>query len=174
MPIGLNIRIRPAMCMLPAPVAPAAFPMKARSQLLVHAEDSSGTVVSTLQAPADLTYQRPTKGIELRNYICEAYGPYPIVGAASAAGINQLNNAPYAGSFTAVYAWYPNRYGAKDAFRIGNYNLLAYVGGNVALEFFYIGPHSLLSRMRLNNTHGSPGPGPNHGPDRGPNNGTNQ
>jgi hypothetical protein len=69
--------------------------------------------------------------------------------------------APYAGSMTAVYGWYPDRFGAKDAFRIGNYNLLTYAGGNIALEFFYSGPHSLLSRMHLNNTHGSPGQGPN-------------
>ena len=70
--------------------------------------------------------------------------------------------APYAGSMTAVYGWYPDRYGAKDAFRTGNYSLLVYAGGNVALEFLYSGPHSLLSRMHLNNTHGSPEPGPNH------------
>jgi len=70
--------------------------------------------------------------------------------------------APYAGSMTAVYGWYPNRYGAKDAFRIGNYSMLAYMGENVSLEFFYSGPHSLLARMHLNNAHGSPEPGPNH------------
>jgi hypothetical protein len=64
--------------------------------------------------------------------------------------------APYAGSMTAVYGWYPNRFGVKDGFRIGNYSLLSYMGGNVALEFFYSGPHSLLARMHLNNTHGSP------------------
>lgn len=70
--------------------------------------------------------------------------------------------APYVGSTVAVYGWYPDRYGAKDAFRLGNYNLLAFVGGNVALEFLYSGPHSLLSRVHLNNGHGSPDPGPNH------------
>jgi hypothetical protein len=69
--------------------------------------------------------------------------------------------APYAGSFTAVYGWYPDRFGAKDAFRMGNYGLLAYAGSNVALEFLYSGPHSLFSRMHLNNAHGSPLPGPN-------------
>jgi hypothetical protein len=63
---------------------------------------------------------------------------------------------------TAVYGWYPGRFGAKDAFRIGNYGLLSYMGENIALEFFYSGPHSLLSRMHLNNAHGSPDPGPNH------------
>ncbi len=69
---------------------------------------------------------------------------------------------PYAGTMTATYAWYPDRYGAKDAFRAGNYSLLAYVGGNIALEFLYSGPHSLLGRMHLNNAHGSPDPGPNN------------
>lgn len=75
--------------------------------------------------------------------------------------------APYAGTTTAVYGWYPNRFGVKDAFRMGNYNLLAYAGGNIALEFFYSGPHSLIARMHLNNQHGAPDPGPNHS---GPNN----
>jgi hypothetical protein len=75
--------------------------------------------------------------------------------------------APYAGTMTAVYGWYPNRFGAKDALRMGNYNLLAYAGGNIALEFFYSGPHSLLARLHLNNMHGSLDPGPNHsGPNR--------
>lgn len=69
---------------------------------------------------------------------------------------------PYAGAMTATYAWYPNRYGAKDAFRSGNYSLLIFAGENVSLEFIYSGPHSLLSRMHLNNKHGSPEPGPNH------------
>ena len=38
---------------------------------------------------------------------------------------------------------------------MGNYSLLVYMGGNIALEFFYSGPHSLISRMHLNNAHGS-------------------
>jgi hypothetical protein len=75
--------------------------------------------------------------------------------------------APYAGTFTAVYGWYPGRFGAKDAFRMGNYSLLAYAGGNLSLEFFYSGPHSLMARMHLNNRHAAPDPGPNHAPDQG-------
>ena len=67
--------------------------------------------------------------------------------------------APYAGTMTAVYGWYPHRYDARDVLRMGNYNLLEYVGGNIALEFLYSGPHSLLSRMHLNNGHGAPNPG---------------
>ena len=60
---------------------------------------------------------------------------------------------------TAVYAWYPGRYDAKDALRMGNYNLLGYVGGNIALEFLYSGPHSLLSRMHLNQCRHAEQPG---------------
>jgi hypothetical protein len=70
--------------------------------------------------------------------------------------------APYAGSMTAVYGWYPSRFGAEDGLRIGSYNLLASAGGNVSLEFLSNGSHSLLARMHLTNTHGSPEPGPNH------------
>lgn len=69
--------------------------------------------------------------------------------------------APYAGSFAAVYGWYPDRFGAKDAFRVGNYNLLAYMAGNISLELLYSSPRSLLSRMHLNNAHGAPVQGPN-------------
>ncbi len=32
---------------------------------------------------------------------------------------------------------------------MGNYNLLAFTGGNIALEFLYGGPHTLLSRVRF-------------------------
>jgi hypothetical protein len=63
---------------------------------------------------------------------------------------------------TAVYGWYPSRFGPKDAIRMGNYSLLAYAGENLSLEFLYSGPHSLLSRMHLTNAHAAPDPGPNH------------
>jgi hypothetical protein len=68
--------------------------------------------------------------------------------------------APYAGTMTAVYGWYPSRYNAKDGFRMGNYSLLSYVAENVGLEFFCSGPHSLLHRLHLNNGHGAPDPRP--------------
>jgi hypothetical protein len=61
--------------------------------------------------------------------------------------------APYAGSMTAVYAWYPRRYDAMDGFRMGNYNMLGYVGANITLEFFHTGPRSWINRMHLNNPH---------------------
>jgi hypothetical protein len=66
--------------------------------------------------------------------------------------------APYAGATGAVYGWYPNRFSARDALRMGNFSLLESVGGNVALEFLYSGPHSMLSRMHLN-AHSNPVPG---------------
>lgn len=188
-------------------------------------------------------YMRPTAKIEFENYAFDAFGPYPLVGAAATAGINQWTNSPpdwgqgaqgygkrvgsdfgiaavatttryglsaafkedamyyrcecggfiprvghavvstmtarrgmdghrvfslpalvgpYAGSFAAVYGWYPDRFGAKDAFRMGNYSMLAYVAGNISLEFFSSGTHSLIARMHLNNRHGSTEPGLNH------------
>jgi hypothetical protein len=218
-----------------------ALPLLARAQSLVDSGDSSGpAALSANTALPDLTYTRPTQKTKLHNYAFDAFGPYPIVGAAFAAGINQGENtppewkqgaegygkrfasdfgiaavttttryalaeafkedtlyyrceckgvfprlshavistftarrgeyghrvfsipalvAPYAGTMTAVYAWYPGRYEAADALRMGNYSLLGYVGENIALEFLYSGPHSLLSRMHLNNGHGALGPG---------------
>jgi hypothetical protein len=55
--------------------------------------------------------------------------------------------SPYAGSMTAVYGWYPSRYGAKDGFRMGNYAILAFGVGNIAREFIYGGSHTLFGRM---------------------------
>ncbi len=221
----------------------AALPPAAKAQSLVDAKDSSGVAVSSTSATLpDLTYTRPTQKTKIRNYAFDAFGPYPIVGAAFAAGINQGQNtppewkqgaegyskrfssdfgiaaittttryalaqafredtlyyrceykgvfprlghavistftarrgedghrvfsipalvAPYAGTMTAVYAWYPGRYEAADALRMGNYTLLGYVGGNIAMEFLYSGPHSWRSRMHLSKTQGAPPPGSN-------------
>jgi hypothetical protein len=217
----------------------AALPLTAKAQALADSEAFSGTAAVAPAAPLDVTYTRPAQTTKLHNYLFDAYGPYPIVGAAIAAGINQASNAPpewkrgaegygerfgsnfgiaavsvttryalaeafkedtlyyrcectgvfprlrhavistvtarrgedghrvvsfaalvapYAGTMTAVYGWYPGRFGAADAFRLGNYNLLKFVGGNIALEFLYSGPHSLRSRMHLNNGHGAPRP----------------
>jgi hypothetical protein len=62
--------------------------------------------------------------------------------------------APYAGTMTAVYGWYPGRYDAKDGLRMGNYALLAFAVGNIAREFIYGGPHTLFSNV---DRPGSPG-----------------
>jgi len=107
-------------------------------------------------------------------YRCDCRGVFPRMGYAMVSTLTARRGddghrvfslpallAPYAGSMTAVYGWYPNRFGPKDAFRVGNYNLLIYMGGNISLEFIYSGSHSLLSRMHLNNAHGSPIKGPN-------------
>lgn len=233
--VNLDMKTRRSMLLV---IAVLAFlPMLAESQLLVDPGNFSSIVASTSTQP-DLTYTRPTGKTKLHNYVFDAFGPYPIAGAAFAAGINQAYNtppewkqgaggygkrfgsdfgiaaistttryglaqafkedtlyyrceckgvfprlryaaistltarrsddghrvfslsalvAPYAGSITAVYAWYPHRYNGKDALRMGDYTMLGYVGGNIALEFLYSGPHSLLSRMHLNKTHGEPG-----------------
>jgi hypothetical protein len=60
--------------------------------------------------------------------------------------------SPYAGSMTAVYGWYPSRYGAKDGFRMGNYAILAFAAGNIAREFIYGGPHTLFGHMGHSST----------------------
>ena len=72
--------------------------------------------------------------------------------------------APYAANMTAVYGWYPRRYRAKDAFRMGNYGLLSYVIGNISLEFLSPVLHakrsSFLTRMHFDNRHLAPEPQP--------------
>jgi hypothetical protein len=242
------MKIRRAILLLLATTGLPAIPLKATAQSLVDSEDSSTAVVvsaDTTHTLPDLTYMRPTQRTKLRNYAFDAFGPYPIVGAALAAGINQAENtppewkqgaegygkrfgsnfaiaavstttryalarafredtlyyrcackgvfprlshavistvtarrgddghrvlsfpalvAPYAGTMTAVYAWYPGRYNAMDGFRMGNYALLGSLGEKIAMEFLYSGPHSLLSRMHLNKANGhdeqSPGTQP--------------
>jgi hypothetical protein len=63
--------------------------------------------------------------------------------------------APYAGSFTAVEGWYPRRYNAKDAFRMGNYGLMDAAIGNIGLEFLprllHPGVGSWITRLHLDN-----------------------
>jgi len=58
--------------------------------------------------------------------------------------------SPYAATMTAVYGWYPARYGAKDAFRMGNYNLLGTVGSNITFEFLPAKVRKLMARVHLN------------------------
>ncbi|MFZ1086443.1 MAG: hypothetical protein WAN35_15885 [Terracidiphilus sp.] len=220
----------------------ACLSLTANPQSAPMAGDSSSILENEPSAKMDLAYVRPTQRTMVSNYLFDAYGPYPIVGAGLVAAFHQESNAPpewkqgaagygkrfgsdfaiatvrtttryslseafkedalyyrcecegflprlshaalstltarrgedghrvfsipalvapYAGSMTVVYGWYPDRFGAKDAFRIGNYSLLLYMAGNISLEFFYSGPHSLLHRMHLNDSHGSPVEGPN-------------
>ena len=224
----------------------AVLPVLAKAQSLVDSGDSSSSTVdlsvSTATPQPDFAYRRPPQATKLHNYLFDAFGPYPVVGAGIAGGINQVQNtppewgqgaegyskrfgsdfgiaavttttryalseafhedtlyyrcectgvfrrlrhavistftarrgndghrvfsfpdlvAPYAGTVTAVYGWYPGRYDYKDAFRMGNYSFVGYIGANIALEFLYSGPHSWISRMHLNNAHGAPDPGSN-------------
>ncbi len=62
----------------------------------------------------------------------------------------------YAGTFTTVYGWYPSRYGASDAVRMGSYNVIAIAGENLFLEFIYGGPRTLIGHFHRT----SPGTGP--------------
>ena len=57
--------------------------------------------------------------------------------------------APYAGTEAAALLWYHSRYEPMDGFRNGNYNLLVQAGLNVALEFIWGGPHTLLSQHHV-------------------------
>lgn len=61
--------------------------------------------------------------------------------------------APYAATTTAVYAWYPSRYGIKDAFRMGNYNLLGTVASNIVWEFMPEKAMKFLHRFHLSGSH---------------------
>jgi hypothetical protein len=231
------------MILLAVVAALTALPGMAHSQLLALSGETSQPIAEITTMQPDLTYVIPTEKMKVRNYAYDAFGPFPVLGSAFAAGINQFTNAPpewgqgaagygkrfgsdfgiavvgtttryglaealredtlyyrckcygflprlrhalvstvtgrrgadghlifsvpavvapYVGTMTAVYGWYPNRFDAKDGFRMGNYSLLAFAGQNIGLEFFYSGPHSLLSRMHLIDTHGSTNPGPNH------------
>ncbi|HKN74506.1 MAG TPA: hypothetical protein VJW94_04970 [Candidatus Acidoferrum sp.] len=203
-----------------------------KAQSAVRAGSSSSYAASPfpLRADArlDLTYYRPTEKTKIRNYFFDAFGPYPVGGAAILGAISQAENkppgwgqgfkaygeragsdfgialattttryalaeafredtlyyrceckgvfrrmehavistvtarhgadghrrlslpaliAPYAGTTTAIYGWYPPRYDVKDGLRMGNYALLAFVAGNIAREFIYGGPHTLLSQV---------------------------
>lgn len=215
----------------------AASPVLTRAQSAAASPGSNQALPTSPSPQPELRYTRPSEKTKFHNYLFDAFGPYPIVGAAIAAGINQADNAPpewqqgaegfgkrfgsdfgiaavststryalaevfkedtlyyrcqckgffprlshalistltarhgddghrafsfpslvapYAGTMTAVYAWYPDRFNAKDGFRLGNYSLLYYAGENVSLEFLYSGPHSLLSRIHLTSTHAAP------------------
>ena len=71
-----------------------SLPLPAKAQSLTDSADSSGTVASTTPAQPDLTYTRPTEKTKIQNYVFDAFGPYPIAGAAVAAGISQTDNTP--------------------------------------------------------------------------------
>ena len=93
-------------------------------------------------------------------YRCECKGFFPRVGHALISTFTARRGedghtafsfsglaSPYAGTMTAL-AWYPDRFGVQDGFRMGNYNLLGQGAGNLVLEFIYGGPHTLLGHRR--------------------------
>jgi hypothetical protein len=97
-------------------------------------------------------------------YACECNGFFPRVRHAVISTFTARRGAdghivfsvgglvsPYVGSMTAL-AWYPQRYGVKDGFRLGNYNLAGQAAGNLLLEFIYGGPHTLFGHLRHSKT----------------------
>ena len=87
-------KVHRAMLLVLVIAALAAMPLPARSQSLLSPEDSSSTSRITAPEKLDLTYVRPTEGTKVNNFVFDAFGPYPIVGAGIAAGIDQWTNAP--------------------------------------------------------------------------------
>lgn len=93
-------------------------------------------------------------------YACECRGFFPRFGHALASTFLARKGedghrvfsfpkiaAPYAGTMTAALGWYPARYSEMDGFRMGNYLIAAYAGGNLLREFILGGPHALIKKM---------------------------
>jgi hypothetical protein len=78
----------------------AVLPSLAKAQRVPNSGESSSAVVlpaspGTIRPKRVLpTYTRPTEKTKLHNYVFDAFGPYPIAGAAIAAGINQAERTP--------------------------------------------------------------------------------
>ena len=70
------------------------LPGHAEAQLLAGSMVPAGTVAVTVSTQPDLIYVRPTQKTKIRNYVFDTFGPYPIAGAAFAAGIGQAYNTP--------------------------------------------------------------------------------
>ena len=66
--------------------------------VLPHLAQAQAPASSNSSLPANpqptLAYTPPSAKTKFVNYLFDAYGPYPIIGAAIAAGINQADNAP--------------------------------------------------------------------------------
>ncbi len=65
----------------------AALPVSAKAQSLLGSGNSSGTAATTTPAQPDFAYTRPTQATKVRNYLFDAFGPYPIVGACAHGGV---------------------------------------------------------------------------------------
>ena len=89
------MKMRRIMLLLLAVWRSPSCRLLAKAQSLADSESSSERVATAhTAAQPDLTYTRPTQKTKLHNYVFDAFGPYPIVGAAFAAGINQAYNTP--------------------------------------------------------------------------------
>ncbi len=126
--------------------------------------------ISTIDETARYGMAEAT-GEDVFYYHCHCAGVWPRLKHAVAestmarrgAGGHKVFNlpalvSPYAGPMVAVYTWYPHRYSAKDAFRMGNYGLLAYLGDDISLEFVPSLIHSSkkrgwIARLHLENRH---------------------
>src|SRR5882762_8396076 len=56
--------------------------------------NSNSVAPGKTHAKSQFTYERPTEKTKFKNYLFDAYGPYPIVGSIIVAGINQADNTP--------------------------------------------------------------------------------
>ena len=65
--------------------------MPAKAQSLLDPGNSSGPVAGTSPAQISLAYTRPAQETKIRNYLFDAFGPYPLVGAA----LNDLQSAEH-------------------------------------------------------------------------------
>ncbi len=88
--------MRPFTRLLLAIAVMAVLSRSANAQLVADSATPSLPAVLVSQAAfsPQVTYARPTQKMKLRGYLFDAFGPYPIVGAALAAGINQGENTP--------------------------------------------------------------------------------
>ena len=89
-----NLDMKMRRTMLLAIAAVIASPVLATAQALADSGDPSGTVATTISTQPDVIYVRPTQKTKLHNYVFDAFGPYPLAGAAFAAGIGQAYDTP--------------------------------------------------------------------------------
>jgi hypothetical protein len=85
------LKTPPFTRLLLAVAAMAVLSRSANAQLVADSVTPSSPAVSVSQAALlpQVAHARPTQKMKLRGYLFDAFGPYPIVGAALAAGINQ-------------------------------------------------------------------------------------
>lgn len=87
----MGLGVQHAMFLLLVTAIIAAVSVQAKSQSL----DNSLTAPAIIaRGEVNPTYLPPTQRTMLKNYTFDAFGPYPMAGAAVAAGMNQYSNAP--------------------------------------------------------------------------------